>query len=165
VVALVELDHRALGWSEDGTGDPNVAAMVREEDHLRALTEPCENLKRSGSTLIVEVDEEIVEHERERFAHRVKVVVHAGQAQREIELVAGPVGELVDPEQLKSVRVGVAVQVDDLGVPVSSSTYPLHVYFPTEEATGLPVIVQGDFVLHIDRRQIAALLTYPWVAE
>ena len=54
--------------------------------------------------------------------------------------------------QVDEVHVAVAVRLDDDGRPVHAGPEPMHVYFPTEEATGLPVILQGDFALELDRR-------------
>ncbi len=67
--------------------------------------------------------------------------------------------ELVKPigdawAQIERVQTAVAVPLDHGGKPSTESLFPLHVYFPTEEATGLPVIVHGDFVLQLDRRQL-----------
>lgn len=68
--------------------------------------------------------------------------------------------ELVTPlgdawAEVERVHVAVAVPLDEEGIPRSDTLFPLHVYFPTEEKTGLPVVVNGDFALQLDRRQLA----------
>ena len=57
--------------------------------------------------------------------------------------------------EVERVQVAVAVPLDAAGAPSTDRQFPLHVYFPTEERTGLPVIVHGDFALQLDRRQLA----------
>ncbi|SIM53686.1 DUF3883 domain-containing protein [Micromonospora cremea] len=49
-----------------------------------------------------------------------------------------------------------AVPLDEACQPQTDETFPLHVYFPTEEAPGLHVIVHAEWVLGMDRRQLAA---------
>ena len=68
---------------------------------------------------------------------------------------------LVDPlgdswADIEMVHVAVAVELSEARLPLSTRTHPLHVYFPTEEATSLPLIIQGDFALQLDRRQLAS---------
>ena len=65
--------------------------------------------------------------------------------------------QLTDPlgdawRLVEEVHVAVAIRLEEDGRPAHDSTEPLHVYFPTEESTGLPVILQGDFALELDRR-------------
>lgn len=72
---------------------------------------------------------------------------------------------LPDPEVLeplgdawtsvKETKFAVAVPIDREGKPVVDETFPLHVYFPTEERPGLRVAVHAEWVLTMDRRQIA----------
>lgn len=57
--------------------------------------------------------------------------------------------------KVERVQVGIAVPLDAQGFPSDEALFPLHVYFPTEESTGLPVVIHGDFALQIDRRQLA----------
>ena len=57
--------------------------------------------------------------------------------------------------QVERVQTSVAVPLDTSGRPATESLFPVHVYFPTEEATGLPVVLHGDFALQLDRRQLA----------
>ncbi len=52
-------------------------------------------------------------------------------------------------------RFAVAVPLDASGEPLVSETFPLHVYFPTDEQPGLHVAVHAEWVLTMDRRQIA----------
>jgi hypothetical protein len=67
--------------------------------------------------------------------------------------------ELVKPigdawAQVERVQSAIAVPLGEDGRPTTDMQFPLHVYFPTEEATGLPVIVHADFALQLDRRQL-----------
>ena len=59
-------------------------------------------------------------------------------------------------KEIKKVRLAIAVPIDDNGQPRVDGTYPLHVYFPTDEHPGLHVAVHAEWVLSMDRRQIAA---------
>jgi hypothetical protein len=45
--------------------------------------------------------------------------------------------------------------LDESGQPLVSETFPMHVYFPTDELPGLRVAVHAEWVLTIDRRLIA----------
>jgi hypothetical protein len=56
---------------------------------------------------------------------------------------------------IEEVRFAVAVPIDYDGQPRVDGTYPLHVYFPTDERPGLHVAVHAEWVLSMDRRQIA----------
>ena len=58
--------------------------------------------------------------------------------------------------QVEAVRVAAAVPLDDAGQPKAAEAEPLHVYFPTEEETGLSVIFNADFQVELDRRRIAS---------
>ncbi|MFC3988929.1 sacsin N-terminal ATP-binding-like domain-containing protein [Actinoplanes siamensis] len=57
---------------------------------------------------------------------------------------------------LKKVRWAVAVPLGETGLPRADETFPLHVYFPTEESPGLHVLVHAEWVLTMDRKQLAA---------
>lgn len=57
--------------------------------------------------------------------------------------------------QVERVQTSVGIPLDGEGRPAVETLFPVHVYFPTEEATGLPLIVHGDFALQLDRRQLA----------
>lgn len=57
--------------------------------------------------------------------------------------------------EVETVGVAVAVPLGEDSRPSTGRSYPLHVYFPTEEDTGLPILVHGDFSLQLDRRRLA----------
>ena len=68
--------------------------------------------------------------------------------------------ELVAPlgdgwNRVEAVTTAIAIPVGDDGSPTTGATYPLHVYFPTDEASGFPFIAHADWALHLDRRQLA----------
>lgn len=67
--------------------------------------------------------------------------------------VLQPLGEAW--KKVKETRFAVAVPIDDRGQPLIEETFPLHVYFPTDEHAGLRVAVHAEWVLTMDRRQIA----------
>jgi hypothetical protein len=72
-----------------------------------------------------------------------------------------PDQSLVEPlgepwTKLETVHYAVAVPLDDASQPRTDETFPLHVYFPTEERPGLNVAVHAEWALSMDRRQIAA---------
>ena len=58
--------------------------------------------------------------------------------------------------QVEAVRIAAAVPLDDTGQPRATEAEPLHVYFPTEEETGLSIIFNADFQVELDRRRIAS---------
>lgn len=58
--------------------------------------------------------------------------------------------------QVEAVRIAAAVPLDREGHPEAIQPEPLHVYFPTEEETGLSVIFNADFQVELDRRRIAS---------
>jgi len=68
--------------------------------------------------------------------------------------VLEPLGEAWT--RLETVRWAMAVPLDSAGQPRTDETFPLHVYFPTEEIPGLHIIVHAEWVLGMDRRQLAA---------
>jgi hypothetical protein len=67
--------------------------------------------------------------------------------------VLAPLGDAW--KSVKETKFAVAVPLDDGGQPLVSETFPLHVYFPTDEQPGLRVAVHAEWVLTMDRRQIA----------
>ncbi|OKI49337.1 sacsin N-terminal ATP-binding-like domain-containing protein [Micromonospora sp. CB01531] len=67
--------------------------------------------------------------------------------------VLEPLGEAWT--KLKTVRWALAVPLDEACRPRTDETFPLHVYFPTEEVPGLHVMVHAEWVLGMDRRQLA----------
>lgn len=58
------------------------------------------------------------------------------------------------PSTITNPRLSVAVQLAD-DLPVVDWTFPLQVYFPTEEQSGYPFIANADWELHLDRRQLS----------
>lgn len=63
---------------------------------------------------------------------------------------------LGDPwEEIEEIHFAIAVPIDTHGQPLVDETFPLHVYFPTDEHPGLHVAVHAEWVLSMDRRQIA----------
>jgi len=71
-----------------------------------------------------------------------------------------PSPELLKPlgaawADVERVRLGIAVPLDDSGQPRTDDSYPLHVYFPTEEVPGLHVAVHAEWALTMDRRSLA----------
>ena len=58
-------------------------------------------------------------------------------------------------KEITEIRFAVAVPIDDDGQPLVNGTHPLHVYFPTDEQPGLHVAVHAEWLLSMDRRQIA----------
>lgn len=60
-------------------------------------------------------------------------------------------------KDITEARFAVAVPLDDNGQPIAEETFPLHVYFPTDETPGLRVAVHAEWVLTMDRRQISAM--------
>lgn len=58
--------------------------------------------------------------------------------------------------QVEAVRIAAAVPLDDTGQPRATEAEPLHVYFPTEEETGLSIIFNADFQVELDRRRVAS---------
>ena len=67
--------------------------------------------------------------------------------------VLEPLGEAW--KEIEEVRFAVAVPVDNEGQPRIDETFPLHVYFPTDEQPGLRVALHAEWVLSMDRRQLA----------
>lgn len=58
-------------------------------------------------------------------------------------------------KEIEEVRFAIAVPIDDDSQPRVDGTYPLHAYFPTDEQPGLHVAVHAEWMLSMDRRQIA----------
>ena len=67
--------------------------------------------------------------------------------------VLQPMGEAW--AEVREVNFAVAVPLDDQAQPVLDESFPLHVYFPTEEVPGLHVAVHAEWALTMDRRRIA----------
>lgn len=70
------------------------------------------------------------------------------------EAVLAPMGE--EWTQIEKVSFAIAVPLDESGTqPRVDETFPLHVYFPTEEQPGLHVAVHAEWALGLDRRRLA----------
>lgn len=101
---------------------------------------------------------------REEKDFRTELLLEAdGQAEHWLvyeELLSVPDQALVEPlgdawASVEQVRLAAAVDLDDKGRPVGGRNEPLHVYFPTQEASGLPLVLHADFALDLDRRRIS----------
>ncbi|WP_156174107.1 DUF3883 domain-containing protein [Mycobacterium nebraskense] len=57
--------------------------------------------------------------------------------------------------KVEAVRLFAAVPLADDGLPTTEASEPLHVYFPTEEDSGLAIILNADFQLDAARLRIA----------
>lgn len=57
--------------------------------------------------------------------------------------------------RVEAVRLSAAIPLDADGSPVWGVSESLHVYFPTEELTGLPIVLSADFQTELDRRRIS----------
>lgn len=57
--------------------------------------------------------------------------------------------------EVESVRLAAAVPLGEDEMPVGGASEPLHVYFPTEEHSGISLIMNGDFQMELDRRRIS----------
>ncbi|MFF0944858.1 sacsin N-terminal ATP-binding-like domain-containing protein [Kocuria sp. CPCC 205300] len=57
--------------------------------------------------------------------------------------------------EVEAIRLVVAVPLGSDGMPAGGATEPLHVYFPTEEQTGVSLILNADFQMELDRRRIS----------
>jgi hypothetical protein len=65
---------------------------------------------------------------------------------------------LGDPwKEMQAARFAIAVPIDGDSQPRVDGTYPLHVYFPTDEQPGLHVAVHAEWLLSMDRRQLATM--------
>lgn len=113
-----------------GTSADFTAEAVREEqgDHVEML------LEASGST------EHWLVFDRELEVADPSLVAPLGDAWREVDRV----------------RVACAVPLSESGAPTRLDPQPIHVYFPTQEPSGMGLLLQADFALELDRRRIAA---------
>ena len=102
---------------------------------------------------------------REGDDHKQYVILEAEDRSEQFVLyrkvVPIPDHELVSElgkawRQVEAVRIAAAVPLDDTGQPRATEAEPLHVYFPTEEETGLSIIFNADFQVELDRRRIAS---------
>ena len=58
-------------------------------------------------------------------------------------------------QRMDEVHFAIAVPVDRDGEPRVDETFPLHVYFPTDEQPELHMAIHAEWMLSMDRRQIA----------
>lgn len=88
--------------------------------------------------------------------------------------IAPPDGEMVSAlgdawADVKAAHLSVGVRLDSDGRPDTDPSSRLFVYFPTQERTGLPMLVHGDFALDLDRRYVSrapgARAYNRWMAE
>lgn len=130
---LPDVDHLELrGTSGDFSAEVSRAPENDTEHTLLATTE----LREGERTEAIE----------EWFIYRGSVVPDAK--------VLAPLGDAW--KSVTETRFAIAVPLGDGGEPLVSETFPLHVYFPTDEQPGLRVAVHAEWVLTMDRRQIAS---------
>lgn len=71
--------------------------------------------------------------------------------------------------RVEHVTVAAAVRLGEDGRPAAGSVQPLHVYFPTVERSGLPLVLHADFALELDRRHVSrtpeAMAYNLWLVE
>lgn len=129
---LPQVDHLELrGTGGDFSAEVSRAPEEGVEHVLLATTEPTES--------------ETTETREEWFIYRGSVVPDAA--------VLAPLGDAW--KSVEETRFAVAIPLNDTGQPLVSETFPLHVYFPTDELPQLRVAVHAEWVLTMDRRQIA----------
>jgi hypothetical protein len=84
---------------------------------------------------------------------REEWLVYRGSAVPDAAVLA-PMGEAWT--RIEKVGFAIAVPLDGPGAqPRVDETFPLHVYFPTEEQPGLHVAVHAEWALGLDRRRLA----------
>ena len=104
---------------------------------------------------------------REQLPAMTEVRLTVDGARSENWLVFSRLYDVVDRElvaalddawaSVEKVSVGVAVPLDSDGLPARDPTpQPLHVYFPTEQSSGLGVVLHADFALELDRKRIGS---------
>lgn len=120
-----------------GTSDDFEAHVKRERHGYYS-----EALLETGGSL-----EHWLVFEREVPIPERSLVTPLGDAWKEIEKVRVAAAIPLDKQQQ-------ATQSDKKGDGIGKSE-PLTVYFPTEETSGLPFVLQADFALELDRRHIA----------
>ena len=130
---LPHVDHLELrGTSGDFSAEVSREPEGGVEHVLLGTTEPSD-------------ESEPTETSEEWFIYRGSVVPDTA--------VLAPLGEAWT--SVRETRFAIAVPLDGDGQPLVSETFPLHVYFPTDELPGLRVAVHAEWVLTMDRRQIA----------
>jgi hypothetical protein len=78
--------HEDAPWAERFARQLHVPRMVREKQDLDAFGQLPQDLEGGAGSLVVEVQEHIVEHERHGFVAR-EVALEARQPEREVELI------------------------------------------------------------------------------
>lgn len=127
---------------------PRLLVFLPDIDHLE--------LRGTDSDFAAEVarqEDGAVEH----------VLVETGDGSEEWLIYRGaasPDSSILEPmgeawSLVEDAHFAVAVPLDSESQPVASETFPLHVYFPTEESLGLHVAVHAEWALTMDRRRIA----------
>ena len=130
---LPHVDHLELrGTSGDFSAEVSREPEGGVEHVLLGTTEPSD-------------ESEPTETSEEWFIYRGSVVPDTA--------VLAPLGEAWT--SVRETRFAIAVPLDEDGQPLVSETFPLHLYFPTDELPGLRVAVHAEWVLTMDRRQIA----------
>ncbi|GAB1641457.1 sacsin N-terminal ATP-binding-like domain-containing protein [Krasilnikovia sp. MM14-A1259] len=92
-----------------------------------------------------------------------RVSLHTGTSAEEWLIYrqeARPAPDVLEPlgeawADVTTVRWAVAVPLDGAGQPRADETFPLHVYFPTEEDPGLHLMIHAEWILGMDRRQLS----------
>ncbi|WP_407336096.1 DUF3883 domain-containing protein [Dietzia kunjamensis] len=127
---------------------PRLLVFLPDIDHLE--------LRGTDSDFTAEVarqDDGAVEHVLvETVDGSEEWLIYRGTASPDVGVLE-PMGEAWS--LIENVNFAIAVPLDNKSQPVASETFPLHVYFPTEESPGLHVAVHAEWALTMDRRRIA----------
>lgn len=128
---------------------PRLLLFLRGIDHLE--------LRGTHADFSVEVsrgDEQGAEHVLLEVDGRDEEwLIYRDEVVPDLEVLE-PMGEAWT--KINVVHVAVAVPIDVSGEPRTDESFPLHVYFPTEESPGLHVAVHADWALSMDRCHLAA---------
>lgn len=103
---------------------------------------------------------EVARHEKDGIEHALIETADATEEWLVYRGTASPTSDILSPmgeewAAIQEVNFAVAIPLDNEEQPVTSETFPLNVYFPTEEELGLHVAVHAEWVLTMDRRRIA----------
>ena len=150
------------------------------EAHLRHVLAPRLLLLLDG------VDELELHGTSGDFSAKLDPDSHAGHTEVLLKLADGPEeywivfrSQLDIPDRSRMAELGdkweevaaarIAIAAPGPGVDIPRDGFPLHVFFPTSEGTGLPFIVHGDFAVDLDRRHAsqkpAAVEYNQWLGE
>lgn len=128
---------------------PRLLLFLKGVDHIELR-----GTRADFSAEVSRHDEKVAEHVLLEIDERIEEwLIYRGEVTPDPAILE-PMGDAW--RDIGNVHMAAAVPLDEWGQPRTDETFPLNVYFPTDERPGLHFAIHAEWALSMDRRQLAS---------